>query len=290
METISINNLQNISENEDRLINEEICRLLPFGLNHGELRKEILHSVLKLLPANAPSTIFCVRRSYNISVNTSSSEKDFEFYHLELPIDADFAETVRRDIENHIIAVNSIIESRFYRDFPPTGVTNLRGLYDLTRLLNRQSLRQIRLSLLTSIEIKDIVFGWIRFNLNEVWVVALRRFPSQTKFDNHDYSLLKIFMNRLYDFRNAWNKEDKSRKYLELLTSREQEAIYHFVGGLKDKETAAQMNISKRTLDTHWQNIFNKVGVSDKILVLDKLGMITNKIPIETDKINKTTL
>lgn len=112
----------------------------------------------------------------------------------------------------------------------------------------------------------------------------MRRYSDQPKFNHRDYALLKIFTGRLYDFRNAWNQQDASRKFVDLLTSREQEAIYHFVGGFKDKETAAQMKISRRRLDTHWQNIFNKVGVSDKILVLDKLGMITKKIPLENEK------
>lgn len=284
-ETISSNGFQYISEKEDRLINEEICRLLPLSFNHSEFRKAILHSpALKMISANAPSTIFSVRRSYNVAKNNQPSEKDFEFHHFKLPADPRFAEAVRKDLENHIISVNSLIEADFHRKFPATGVTNLRGLYDLTQLLNHKSLRQIALSLLKTIEIKDVIFGWMRCNLNEVWIIALRRFADQPKFNNRDYALLKVFTSRLYDFRGAWNQQDVGQKYVDVLTSREQEAIYHFVGGLKDKETAAQMKISKRTLDTHWQNIFNKMGVGDKILVLDKLGMITNKIPLENEK------
>lgn len=202
---------------------------------------------------------------------------------MKLPANQNLAEDIKEDIESHIVSVNSLIEDDYHRKFAPTGVVNLHGLYYLTRLLDRRTLRQLARSSLTTIKVNDIVFGWIRYNLNEVWLIGLRRFADLPKFDNHEHALLKTFASRLYDFRNAWNKEDGSRQYLDVLTSREQEAIYHFVGGFKDKDTAAQMNISKRTLDAHWQNIFNKIGVSDKILVLDKLGMITNKIPLENE-------
>jgi DNA-binding CsgD family transcriptional regulator len=282
-----ISNFDTISEKEDSLINEEICRLLEFGFNHHEMRREVLQSVLRIIPANAPSTIFGVCRSYNPSNPVNHSERYFEYHHLNLPTEQNFAATVRNDIETHINAVSSIIEADIYRLFSQTGVTNLRGLYQKTKILNRKCLRRIAPSAINSIAVEDIFFGWMRSNLNEFWVVAPRRFADRPKFNTHDYELLKVFLRRLYDFRKGWNKENKSRQYLDVLTNREQEAIYHFVGGLKDKETAAQMNISKRTLDTHWQNIFNKIGVSDKILVLDRLGMITNKIPLETEKIAK---
>lgn len=273
-----------LTEKEDRSINEEICRLLQFGFNHGEMRKQILQSALKLIPANAPSTILSVRRSYNVSKGINRSEKDFEFHHLKLPANRNLAGAVREDIESHIISINSLIEDDYHRNFAATGVVNLQGLYHLTHLLDRRTLRRIARSSLTTIKVNDIVFGWIKYNLNEVWLIGLRRFADSPKFGNREHFLLKTFVSRLYDFKNAWNKEDASRQYLDVLTSREQEAIYHFVGGLKDKDTAAQMNISKRTLDAHWQNIFNKIGVSDKILVLDKLGMITNKIPLENER------
>lgn len=283
-ETISINRFQNISEKEDQLINEEICRLLTYSFCHGDLRKEILHSALKLISANAPCTIFSMQRSCNISKTNIHSDRTFQYHHLNLPPDRIIAEKIEGDIENHINAVSSIIELDLHRLFTKPDVANLRGLYERTKILNRKCLMMLSSSAITSIEVGDIFFGWLRCNLNEIWIVALRRFTDQPKFSGHDYALLKTFVSRLYDFRNAWNAEDKNRQYLDVLTVREQEAIYHFVSGLKDKETAEQMNISKRTLDAHWQNIFNKIGVSDKILVLDKLGMITNKIPLETEK------
>lgn len=68
-----------LTEKEDRLINEEICRLLQFGFNHSEMRKEILQSALVLIPANAPSTIFSVRRSYNISKELIVRKKILNF-------------------------------------------------------------------------------------------------------------------------------------------------------------------------------------------------------------------
>lgn len=278
---------QTISPEEDRLINEEICRLLQFGSNHHELRKELLRSALKLIAANAPSTVLSVRRSYNISNTDNHKEKTLDYNHLNLPPDPVLAKTFKDDIEQHFNTVSSIIEADIYRLFPQIGVSGLRDLYDMTKILNRACMTRIVPTIITTFEVGDIFFGWMRYNLNEFWVVALRCFPNRPNFNRHDYALLETFLKRFYDFRNAWNKEDKSRQYLDVLTTREQEAIYHFVGGLKDKETAAQMNISKRTLDSHWQNIFNKIGVSDKILVLDKLGMITKNILYESDKTAK---
>lgn len=279
---------QGISPEKDRLINEEICRLLEFSSGHQKLRVELLRSALKLIPANAPSTILSVRRSYNLSNTANHKEKTLDYNHLNLPTDPTLAKAFKDDIEQHFNMVDSIIEADIYRLFSQIGVTSLRNLYEMTKILKRECLVKILPTTISTFEVKDIFFGWIRINLNEFWVVALRCHSDRPKFDNHHYALLETFLNRFYDFRNAWNKKDKSKDYLDILTIREQEAIYHFVGGLKDKETAAQMNISKRTLDSHWQNIFNKIGVSDKILVLDKLGMITNKIPLETEKIVRT--
>jgi hypothetical protein len=285
MDLITDSIYKNIGVNE-HLINEKICYLIEFGINHKKLRFELLKSIMELIPSDAPSTIFSLNRSFYANGNLSQTEKTFDFSHQNLPHKKEVANIIQKDIENHITSISSVIEAEIYRkfDYPHTGVTNLKGLYQLTHLLNRKCLRQIALNSMKTIDVKDVLFGWIRVNLNEVWIIALRRFQTKPTYTQEDYVLLKTFVSRFYDFRKAWNKEDSGNTYLELLTHREQEAIYHFVCGLRDKETAFQMNISKRTLDTHWQNIFNKLGVCDKIMVLDKLGMIKKHIKPQNEK------
>ncbi len=284
--SVLIEKIQKTSEKEEHLINEKICHLLEFGVNHDKLRSELLKSVLELIPSDAPSTIFSLNRSFYALGSLKQTEKTFDFFHSNLPQNQQIADNIQKDIEHHITAISSFIEAEIYKkfDYPHTGVTNLRGLYELMQLLNRKCLRQIALNSVKTVDVKDVLFGWIRVNLNEVWIIALRRFNPNQKYNQHDYSVLKTFVSRFYDFRKAWNKNDCGNKFLELLTHREQEAIYHFVCGLRDKETAFQMNISKRTLDTHWQHIFNKFGVCDKIMVLDKLGMIKKHITLENEK------
>ena len=265
-----------ISEKDDRIINEQICSLIKFNLDHKKLRTNLLNSLLTLIDANAPSTIFRLNRQIFFTDKKPVTEKTFDFGHANLPTDIANAKNIKTDLENHIVSVTSTIESKIYRrfDYPNTGVADLRGLYDLVDLLNRKCLRQISKSMVTQVRIKDIMFGWIRCNINEVWIIGLRRFNSENRFSKYEYKVLETFINRFYDFRSSWYGDLSSQKNLNLLTSREQETVYHFICGLKDKETALQMEISKRTLDSHWQNIFNKLGVSDKVSVLDGLGMI----------------
>ncbi|HMS41776.1 MAG TPA: LuxR C-terminal-related transcriptional regulator [Pyrinomonadaceae bacterium] len=273
-----------ISEPQDRFINEQIAHLIQFQLNHQELRKQMLDSLLKLIKADAPCTIFRLNRSFFITNQEPKVEKIFDFTHQNFPRNSRLTKEIKDDLEAHIISVSSLIEAEVYRqfDYPYTGVSNLRGLYDLVDLLNRKCLRQIAKSLVRKVQINDIMLGWIRPNLNEVWVIGLRRYEYEPKFIETDYELLDTFVKRFYDFRFAWYGKESGSEFLQQLTTREQETIYHFICGLRDKETATQMKISKRTLDAHWQNIFNKLGVNDKISVLDKLGMITKVLTAQT--------
>ena len=72
---------------------------------------------------------------------------------------------------------------------------------------------------------------------------------------------------------NGSNKENKK----SLLTNREVEIVDMCSRGLLAKEIAANMQISKRTVETHKRNIFKKLGVSnmrEMILYAIKNGII----------------
>ncbi len=52
--------------------------------------------------------------------------------------------------------------------------------------------------------------------------------------------------------KNTWHK----------LTNRELELLKYFINGLNSEETAQRLNISKRTVDVHKNNMFKKLGVN----------------------------
>ena len=56
-----------------------------------------------------------------------------------------------------------------------------------------------------------------------------------------------------------------ARKKKELLSIRELEVMQLGAGGLANKEIAARLSLSERTIQTHWRNIFVKLGVSSRM-------------------------
>jgi DNA-binding NarL/FixJ family response regulator len=73
-------------------------------------------------------------------------------------------------------------------------------------------------------------------------------------------------------------KEDR----LAQLTSREREVLRLIVGGRTNKETAAALGISHRTVETHRENLLRKLGVRS-VAELTRLaietGMLTGDVP-----------
>ena len=60
---------------------------------------------------------------------------------------------------------------------------------------------------------------------------------------------------------------------IQPLTLREMEIVRHCCEGLQSKEIATRLNISKRTVETHKNNIFRKLGIgstADLIRLVDK--------------------
>ncbi|MFQ9933387.1 MAG: response regulator transcription factor, partial [Lachnospiraceae bacterium] len=56
--------------------------------------------------------------------------------------------------------------------------------------------------------------------------------------------------------------DDRSK--LKLLTKREEEVLKLIAEGLFNKEIAAKLEISERTVKNHVSNIFKKIDVSDR--------------------------
>ncbi len=50
----------------------------------------------------------------------------------------------------------------------------------------------------------------------------------------------------------------------EILTERELEVLKLGAGGLANKQIATALDLGERTVQTHWRNIFNKLGVSSR--------------------------
>ena len=51
---------------------------------------------------------------------------------------------------------------------------------------------------------------------------------------------------------------------VEVLSQRELEVLNLGMEGLSNKEVAIELSLGIRTVQTHWRNIFNKLGVSSR--------------------------
>ena len=63
-------------------------------------------------------------------------------------------------------------------------------------------------------------------------------------------------------------KEIKQLKSFYKISRREAEVIQNIVNGLASKEIAEKMNITERTIKMHLTNIYNKLGVDNKVQMM----------------------
>jgi DNA-binding CsgD family transcriptional regulator len=61
------------------------------------------------------------------------------------------------------------------------------------------------------------------------------------------------------------------RKHFKI-TEREMEIIYHTTSGLTNKDISEKLKITERTVETHLGNIYNKLGVNNKVELLRVTG------------------
>jgi DNA-binding NarL/FixJ family response regulator len=59
------------------------------------------------------------------------------------------------------------------------------------------------------------------------------------------------------------------------LTSREREIAALVAKGLSSREIAVRLTVAKRTVDSHIEHIFTKLGVSSRIQLINRLGAWT---------------
>jgi DNA-binding NarL/FixJ family response regulator len=70
-------------------------------------------------------------------------------------------------------------------------------------------------------------------------------------------SLIPAMNNRLIN-------RDVDETRIKSLTKREMEVLITVANGMSNKEIAANLHISERTVKNHISNIFKKIGVSDR--------------------------
>jgi DNA-binding NarL/FixJ family response regulator len=72
--------------------------------------------------------------------------------------------------------------------------------------------------------------------------------------------------------------EDIASRYVELphisLTSREEEIARLCAKGLLSKEIATQLGISPRTVETHKNNLFKKLGINNTVELMRYMQMV----------------
>ena len=97
-------------------------------------------------------------------------------------------------------------------------------------------------------------------------------------------SLLPRLVSELRKYVDAHRKppENPANEALAELTQREREIVRLIVEGASNKEVAANLNISERTVKGHLSNVFQKLGVADRLKLMlyvreGKLGSVSGQ-------------
>lgn len=73
-----------------------------------------------------------------------------------------------------------------------------------------------------------------------------------------------IIANKVFSRLQLGKRKHSEQERGELLTDRELEVLRLGAQGLANKEIATGLFLGERTIQTHWRNIFNKLGVSSR--------------------------
>ena len=96
-------------------------------------------------------------------------------------------------------------------------------------------------------------------------------------------SLLPRLVSELRKYVDAHRKptETPANDALAELTQREREIVRLIVEGASNKEVASSLNISERTVKGHLSNVFQKLGVADrlKLVLFVREGKIAGPLP-----------
>ena len=66
---------------------------------------------------------------------------------------------------------------------------------------------------------------------------------------------------------------------LRRLSVRERELMLLVAEGLSNKEVAGQLDISERTVETHVQSIFRKLGIHKRIRLAVLVNQLVDRLP-----------
>jgi len=105
---------------------------------------------------------------------------------------------------------------------------------------------------------------------------------SSTKDADCDFNkdILTILSNQFYRHFKRINTKDENKQLLNILiTETEREIIRLAAMGKSDTEIAILMEISKHTVNMHFRNIFTKMGINNRILVIVE-ALVTGLIAI----------
>jgi DNA-binding CsgD family transcriptional regulator len=80
-------------------------------------------------------------------------------------------------------------------------------------------------------------------------------------------SLLKYLVNRFFDF----SKPPLTIPINELMTNREKEILTLLEQGLSNKDIGVNLSITETTVKSHIQNIYKKLGVSNRVQLINRL-------------------
>lgn len=92
-------------------------------------------------------------------------------------------------------------------------------------------------------------------------VLGIRKVANGEKYFSPEISSLLV--NSVYS---------KPSRGFPFLTAKEKEVVNHLIEGLSNKEIAAQLNVSPRTIETHRGNILNKLGLRNTAELIKKIA------------------
>lgn len=142
------------------------------------------------------------------------------------------------------------------------NMPDMNGIEVLEELKKRNSnIKVLILTVHSEVEylIRAIDIGANGYILKDSGSAELKQ-AINTIMNNDSYiqpSLLPALNSRLIN-------RDIDKEKLESLTKRELEILKQVVGGMFNKEIAASLHISERTVKNHLSNIFKKIDVSDR--------------------------
>jgi DNA-binding CsgD family transcriptional regulator len=105
----------------------------------------------------------------------------------------------------------------------------------------------------------DEMKGWIRSPAGVTRAFYFVR-TMQPAFADRDRAMLSLLLAHLSSIRERWER----RHHPEILTAREREVLAMTAAGLTNAEIATKLFLSRSTVRTHLEHIFDKLGVHSR--------------------------